>query len=91
MLKKFGLEDCKPIKTLMASETKLTWDKDRESVDDTKYHGMIGSLLYLTASHPDIKFSVCLCARFQVGRHYEPPIARLPRANSWHDDVFQKL
>ncbi|GKC86303.1 hypothetical protein Tco_1142020 [Tanacetum coccineum] len=49
----------------MSSETKLTRDKDGESVDDTKYRGMIGSLLYLTASQPDIMFSVCLCACFQ--------------------------
>ncbi|GKC23371.1 hypothetical protein Tco_1025521 [Tanacetum coccineum] len=49
----------------MPSETKLTRDEDRESVDNTKYRGMIGSLLYLTASLPDIIFSVCLCARFQ--------------------------
>ncbi|GJZ85181.1 hypothetical protein Tco_0650520 [Tanacetum coccineum] len=65
MLKKFGLEDSKPIKTPMASETKLTRDEDGEPIDDTKYRGMIGSLLYLTASWPDIMFSVCLCARFQ--------------------------
>ncbi|GJZ63974.1 hypothetical protein Tco_0620395 [Tanacetum coccineum] len=42
MLKKFGLEDSKPIKTLMASETKLTQDEDGEPIDDTKYRGMIG-------------------------------------------------
>ncbi|GJY53727.1 retrovirus-related pol polyprotein from transposon TNT 1-94, partial [Tanacetum coccineum] len=65
MLKKFGLEDSKPIKTPMSSETKLTHDEDGEPIDDTKYHGMIGSLLYLTASRLDIMFSVCLCARFQ--------------------------
>ncbi|GJV16382.1 retrovirus-related pol polyprotein from transposon TNT 1-94 [Tanacetum coccineum] len=65
MLKKFGLENSKPIKTPMSSETKLTRDEDGESIDDTKYRGMIGSLLYLTASRPDIMFSVCLCARFQ--------------------------
>ncbi|GJS43273.1 retrovirus-related pol polyprotein from transposon TNT 1-94 [Tanacetum coccineum] len=65
MLNKFGLEDSKPIKTPMLSETKLTQDEDGESVNDTKYRGMIGSLLYLTASRPDIIFSVCLCARFQ--------------------------
>ncbi|GJT40943.1 hypothetical protein Tco_0940808 [Tanacetum coccineum] len=47
----------------MSSETKLTRDKDGESVDDTKYYGMIGSLLYLTASRPDIMFNVCLCPR----------------------------
>jgi phosphoribosyl-AMP cyclohydrolase len=49
----------------MSSETKLTKDEESESVDNTKYRGMIGSLLYLTASRPDIMFSVCLCARFQ--------------------------
>ncbi|GJY32007.1 retrovirus-related pol polyprotein from transposon TNT 1-94 [Tanacetum coccineum] len=65
MLKSFGLEDSKPIKTPMSSETKLTRDEDGESVDDTKYHGITGSLLYLTASRSDIMFSVCLCARFQ--------------------------
>lgn len=60
MLKKFGLEDSKPIKTPMSTETKLTKDEESESVDSTKYRGMIGSLLYLTASRPDIMFSVCL-------------------------------
>ncbi|GJY23909.1 hypothetical protein Tco_0397567 [Tanacetum coccineum] len=65
MLKRSGVEDFKPIKTPMSSETKLTRDEDGESVDDTKYHGMIGSLLYLTASRTNIMFSVCLCARFQ--------------------------
>ena len=65
MLKKFGLEDSKPIKITMSTETKLTKDEESESVDSTKYRSMIGSLLYLTASRPDIMFSVCLCARFQ--------------------------
>ncbi|GJU42302.1 hypothetical protein Tco_1195259 [Tanacetum coccineum] len=53
------------MKTPMSSDTKLTKDEEGESVDDTKYRGMIGSLLYLTASSSDITFSVCLCARFQ--------------------------
>ncbi|GJZ37217.1 retrovirus-related pol polyprotein from transposon TNT 1-94 [Tanacetum coccineum] len=65
MLKKFGLEDSKPMKTPKSSDTKLTKDEECESVDSTKYRGMIGCLLYLTASRPDIMFSVCLCARFQ--------------------------
>ncbi|GJZ40774.1 retrovirus-related pol polyprotein from transposon TNT 1-94 [Tanacetum coccineum] len=65
MLKKFGLEGSKQIKTPMLSETKLTRDEDGESVDDTKYRDMIRSLFYLTASWPNIMFSVCLCARFQ--------------------------
>nr|GEX95086.1 uncharacterized mitochondrial protein AtMg00810-like [Tanacetum cinerariifolium] len=49
----------------MSFDTKLTKDEECESVDSTKYRGMIGSLLYLTASRSDIMFSVCLCARFQ--------------------------
>ncbi|GJU82447.1 retrovirus-related pol polyprotein from transposon TNT 1-94 [Tanacetum coccineum] len=67
MLKKFGLKDSKPMKTPMSSDTKLTKDEECESVDSTKYRGMIGSLLYLTASRPDIMFSVLglsLCAAF---------------------------
>ncbi|GKB39952.1 hypothetical protein Tco_0884894 [Tanacetum coccineum] len=54
------------MKTPMSSDAKLTKNEERESVDSTKYRGMIGSLLYLTASRIDIMFSVCLCARFQV-------------------------
>ncbi|GJS80856.1 retrovirus-related pol polyprotein from transposon TNT 1-94 [Tanacetum coccineum] len=57
MLKKFGLEDAKPIKTPISSKTKLTRDEEGEPINDTKYRGMIGSLLYLTASRPDIMFS----------------------------------
>ncbi|GJZ12617.1 hypothetical protein Tco_0547847 [Tanacetum coccineum] len=53
------------MKTPISSDTKLTKDEECESIDSTKYQGMIGSLLYLTASRPDIMFSVCLCARFQ--------------------------
>ena len=41
----------------------MNWSK---SVDIKKYRGMIGSLLYLSASRPDIMFSVCMCARFQL-------------------------
>ncbi|GJV93896.1 retrovirus-related pol polyprotein from transposon TNT 1-94 [Tanacetum coccineum] len=65
MLKKFGLEESKPMKTPMSSDIKLTKDEECESVDSTKYRGMIGSLLYLTASRPDVTFSVYLYARFQ--------------------------
>ncbi|GJV01695.1 retrovirus-related pol polyprotein from transposon TNT 1-94 [Tanacetum coccineum] len=65
MLKKFGLEDSKPTKKSMSTEIKLTKDDEADSVDSSKYRGMIGSLLNLTASWPDIIFSVCLCARFQ--------------------------
>ncbi|GJV14824.1 retrovirus-related pol polyprotein from transposon TNT 1-94 [Tanacetum coccineum] len=43
MLKKFGLDDSKPMKTPMSSDTKLTKDEECESVDSTKYRGMIGT------------------------------------------------
>ncbi|GJS42961.1 retrovirus-related pol polyprotein from transposon TNT 1-94 [Tanacetum coccineum] len=65
MLNKFGLEDSKPTKTSMSMEIKLTKDDEADFVDSTKYQGIIGSLLYLTESRPDIMFSVCLCAHFQ--------------------------
>ncbi|GJS60590.1 hypothetical protein Tco_0655374 [Tanacetum coccineum] len=50
MLKKFGLEDSKPTKTPMSTEMKLTKDDEADSVDSSKYRGMIGSLLYLTVT-----------------------------------------
>nr|GEV64433.1 hypothetical protein [Tanacetum cinerariifolium] len=62
---KASLEDSKPMKTPMTLDTKLVKDEECEPVDSTKYRGMIGSLLYLMASRPDIVFSVCLCARFK--------------------------
>nr|GEW76695.1 hypothetical protein [Tanacetum cinerariifolium] len=65
MIKKFGLEDSKPMKTPTSLDTKLMKDKECESVDSTRYRGMIGSSLYLTISRLDIRFSVCLCERFQ--------------------------
>jgi len=49
----------------MSPSTKLDKDEKGSAVDQKKYRGIIGSLLYLTASRPDIMFSVCLCARFQ--------------------------
>ncbi|GKE57946.1 hypothetical protein Tco_1497131 [Tanacetum coccineum] len=53
------------MKTPISSETKLTKDEECEAVDSTNYRGMIGSLLYLTASRSDIMFTVFLCACFQ--------------------------
>ncbi|GKD77660.1 hypothetical protein Tco_1340281 [Tanacetum coccineum] len=53
------------MKTPISLDTKLTKGKEGEFVDNTKYRGMIGNLLYLTASRPDIMFSVCLCVRFK--------------------------
>ena len=66
LLKRFELDQTKTSDTPMAKESKLDADEDGESFDITSYRGMIGSLLYLTASRPDIMFAVCLCARFQA-------------------------
>ena len=66
MLKKFGFKDVREIDTLMSSITKLDKNEKENDVNQKLYRGMIGSLLYLTASRPDIMFCICLCARFQA-------------------------
>ena len=65
LLKRFGMNDSKSINTPMAINGNLDKDEHGKSVDVKKYRGMIGSLLYLTASRPDIMFSVCMCSRYQ--------------------------
>ena len=60
LLKKYGLENCKKISTPMATSTKLDADEAGKAVDQKTYRGMIGSLLYLTTSRPDIQcLSLC--------------------------------
>jgi isopentenyldiphosphate isomerase len=66
MLRKFQMQDVKPMSTPMRSTTTLDADEDGEPVDQREYQSMIGSLLYLTATRPDIQFNVCLLARFQA-------------------------
>ncbi|KAK2382297.1 putative mitochondrial protein [Trifolium repens] len=65
LLKKFEMTDSKHMDTSMASTCALSKDEEGKDVEITKYRGIIGSLLYLTASRPDIMFSVCMCARYQ--------------------------
>jgi hypothetical protein len=66
ILTKFGMKDAKPIKTPMGTNGHLDLDTGGKSIDQKIYRSMIGSLLYLCASRPDIMLSVCMCARFQV-------------------------
>ena len=66
MLKKFGMEEVREIGTPMSPIIKLNKDEKGKDVNPKLYKGMIGSLLYLTTSRPDIMFSVCLCTRFQA-------------------------
>jgi hypothetical protein len=65
-LTKFGMKDAKPIKTPMGTNGHLDLDMGGKSIDQKVYRSMIGSLLYLCASRPDIMLFVCMCARFQV-------------------------
>uniref|UniRef100_A0A1S4BV42 Uncharacterized mitochondrial protein AtMg00810-like n=1 Tax=Nicotiana tabacum TaxID=4097 RepID=A0A1S4BV42_TOBAC len=65
LLKKFDMEASKVINTPIATATKLDMDDSGSPINQTLYRGIIGSLLYLTASRPYIVFSVGLCARFQ--------------------------
>jgi hypothetical protein len=64
ILKKFGMDKAKPIKTPMGTNGHLDLDLGGTSVDQKVYYSMIGSLFYLYASRPDIMLSVCMCARF---------------------------
>jgi hypothetical protein len=66
ILMKFGMDNAKPIKTHMGTNGHLDFDMGGTSVDQKVYHSMIGSLLYLCASRPDIMLSVCMCARFEA-------------------------
>jgi hypothetical protein len=66
IVRKFKMEDSKAMETPMSMTTALDADEEGEHVDQKKYWSMIWSLLYLTATRPDIQFSVCLCACFQA-------------------------
>jgi hypothetical protein len=66
IVRKFKMKDTKAMETLMSTITALDADEEGEHVDQKEYRSMIGSLLYLTATRPDIQFSVCLCTRFQA-------------------------
>jgi len=65
LIKRLGMESAKPIDTPISPSTRLVMDDGSPSVEEKSYRGMIGLHLYLTASRPDIVFSVGLCARFQ--------------------------
>jgi hypothetical protein len=65
LLKWFGMKDTKPAKTPMGTDGHVDLNKGDKSVDQKAYRSMIGSLLYLCASRPDIMLSVCMCARYQ--------------------------
>ncbi|KAI3735814.1 hypothetical protein L6452_15332 [Arctium lappa] len=102
ILNKFGYSDSKPGSTPMETHKQITADLEGEDVDVHHYRSMIGSLMYLTASRPDIMFPVCVCARFQVRpkqSHFQV-VKRIfrylkgqPRLGLWypHDSPFDLL
>ncbi|GJS61993.1 retrovirus-related pol polyprotein from transposon TNT 1-94 [Tanacetum coccineum] len=63
ILNKFGMDSCDPVDTLMVDQLKLDEDPSGIPVDQTRFRSMVGSLMYLTASRPDLVFVVCMCAR----------------------------
>ncbi|GJT63896.1 retrovirus-related pol polyprotein from transposon TNT 1-94 [Tanacetum coccineum] len=65
-LKKYGMESSDPVDTPMVEKSKLDEDTQGKAVDPTHYRGMVGTLMYLTASRPDLTFVVCMCARYQA-------------------------
>ncbi|KAI3681115.1 hypothetical protein L6452_35898 [Arctium lappa] len=102
ILTKFRFSDSKPASTPMETHKQITADLKGEDVDVHHYRSMIGSLMYLTASRPDIMFTVCVCARFQVRpkqSHFQA-VKRIfrylkgqPRLGLWypHDSPFDLL
>ncbi|GKB79753.1 retrovirus-related pol polyprotein from transposon TNT 1-94, partial [Tanacetum coccineum] len=62
-LKKYGMESSDPVDTPMVEKSKLDEDTQGKAVVPTHYRRMIGTLMYLTASRPDLTFVVCMCAR----------------------------
>ncbi|GJX58173.1 retrovirus-related pol polyprotein from transposon TNT 1-94, partial [Tanacetum coccineum] len=65
-LTKYGMDLSEPVDTLMVDRLKLDEDLLGIPVDQTRFRGMVGSLMYLTASRPDLVFAVCMCARYQA-------------------------
>nr|GEZ60346.1 retrovirus-related Pol polyprotein from transposon TNT 1-94 [Tanacetum cinerariifolium] len=66
LLLKYDFESCDPVDTPMVEKSKLDEDREGKAVDPSHYYGLIGTLLYLTASRPDLQFGICMCARYQA-------------------------
>ncbi|GJS20416.1 retrovirus-related pol polyprotein from transposon TNT 1-94 [Tanacetum coccineum] len=66
IVKKYGMLTSDSVNTPMVEKSKLDEDLQGKPIDATLYHGMIGSLMYLTSSRPDLIYAVCLCARYQT-------------------------
>ncbi|GJT91153.1 retrovirus-related pol polyprotein from transposon TNT 1-94 [Tanacetum coccineum] len=65
-LKKYGMESCDLVDTPMVEKSKLDEDTQGKAVNLTHYHGMVGTLMYLTSSRPNLVYVVFMCARYQA-------------------------
>nr|GEX03073.1 uncharacterized mitochondrial protein AtMg00810-like [Tanacetum cinerariifolium] len=81
ILKRLGMENCDTVPTPMVEQAKLKLDLVGKLVDHTDYRSMIGSLMYVTSSRPDILFATCMCARYQVNpnEHHVSAVRRIFR------------
>ena len=91
ILKRFGMMDCKSMTMLMTMNLKLFGDTTYETVDATLYRRMIGSLMYLTNTSPDICFVMNTLSQYMVEpRHVHliaaKHVAKVPKRNNvlWH-------
>ncbi|GKB05951.1 retrovirus-related pol polyprotein from transposon TNT 1-94 [Tanacetum coccineum] len=64
--RKYGMQSYDPVDTPMVDRSKLDEDPLGIPVDQTRFRSMVGSLMYLTATRPDLVFVVCMCARYQA-------------------------
>nr|GEW72266.1 hypothetical protein [Tanacetum cinerariifolium] len=90
---KQALRVCDPVDTPMVEKSKLNEDPQGKSIDPTHYHGMVGILMYLTASRPDLTFVVCMCARFYfIKEQVENGVVELYFVNTEYQlaDIFTK-
>nr|GEU97497.1 hypothetical protein [Tanacetum cinerariifolium] len=80
-LKTFGMENCDTVPTPMVEQAKLKLYLVGKPVDHTDYKSMIGSLMYVTSSRPDIMFATCMCARYQANpnEHHVLAVKRIFR------------
>nr|GEW01972.1 hypothetical protein [Tanacetum cinerariifolium] len=79
ILKRFGIKNRDTVPTPMVEQAKLKFDLVGKPVDHTDYRSMIGSLMYVTSSRPDIMFATCMCARYQANynEHHVSAVKRI--------------
>ncbi|GKD95589.1 hypothetical protein Tco_1379486 [Tanacetum coccineum] len=71
------MESSDPVDTPMMEKSKLDEDPQGKVVDPTYYRGMVSTLMYLTASRPDLTFAVCMCARYQATKKHLHVVKRI--------------